>query len=403
MPNFVLDTKVLKGNEKLVLITLLRHDFGKSDNVWPSQVRIAALAGVSRKTVRDSLQRLLTLGAVSEAGRDGRNQVTYRINRADLEQLCQIEALSVSPRPGTIVPDDLEQLCQVTWNNYATKQTKQNKTENKNAPLGGTSPTDATTGGGSRNSIIDNSASLLDAGGEADLERESTSASHSIGNSAGSGASVGDGDLGFGLTSAHTSTDGDHQAPMPKVSTELLLPDGTLASDDFENLQPDIDGLILPMVIGEPLNTGELDRLVGLRGVAFCHMWAHWLPRKIARQYSIGKPVQKPTALYIHAIEAGYPVEPWWPEFDEKLHTVAARAESFKRAEGRARRAGSAVPEYSQEQIDECADAIATGRAELAMYPESLQPKIKDALTHRRLGEIVAEINAGNEVVELPF
>lgn len=119
------------------------------------------------------------------------------------------------------------------------------------------------------------------------------------------------------------------------------------------------------MLHGEHLKDADLDRLVVARGVAFCRLWQHWLPRKVAWYYDVKKePVTKPTALYVEAVRGGWKVDPSWPEFDEKRHTWAATAQAEQRRRKKYKARGANATEKERIQRDATDDTDANAEDE---------------------------------------
>jgi hypothetical protein len=137
------------------------------------------------------------------------------------------------------------------------------------------------------------------------------------------------------------------------INEYTLSPEGVPLDDDRDELFYEVEADILPRLYGEPFNPGDLEKLANEHGVAFCRMWAHWLERKIASEYK-RKPVKgvpSPTGLFTQAVREGWKVDPAWPQFDETLHTVAARKEYRKRQEARELKHG---PKPRVDEIEDC-------------------------------------------------
>lgn len=109
------------------------------------------------------------------------------------------------------------------------------------------------------------------------------------------------------------------------VNDALLTPEGLRASDDIDDLQCDAY-ILVGDVCGQwsPNTWPSLESLTRTHGVRYVAFWTRWLARKIADEYTRGRPVEKPTALLLKAIEGKWEVNPDWPEFNEELHTWKA-------------------------------------------------------------------------------
>ena len=171
-----------------------------------------------------------------------------------------------------------------------------------------------------------------------------------------------------------------------EINAALIRPDGFRASDDFDDLSYDLSNLILPMVVGQSLNKGDLDldKLVDKHGVRFCHFWAHWLPRKIADEYAKNRPVLSPTGLYRSAVEQGWTVNPKWAAFDEKRHTFAAREQYINRQLERNLKSSHA--KFTQVEVTKLADEVRKSQRQLAELPEHIRVSVRDEIA--RLQEI---------------
>jgi hypothetical protein len=393
VPNALIDSMAFDDTDKLVYVVLRRHAIGDKTDVWPSQVRIAALARKGRDSVRSSLHKLTEAGIVSEVGRDARKKATYRLH-------LDVDLSKVNLTQNRQVPD-LESPGNLTQNRHQADIAEHTNKKYASPRLASSSLSDAEmTSGESVDGTADSAASPEST---VPLEIEvNTSPGYDKGNAealptlpASNGRSnllqSRDGDAqdaedGFdfgppfewGPSSESTSRSdvageildeifGPDNDPEPQKSVEsaepehlygksvinklMLTPKGEQLTDDEDELRYEVEALILPGVYGEPFNPGDLDKLVAARGVPFCRMWIHWLGRKIASAYERGRPVSNPSGLYLRAVEQGWEVDPKWPQFNEVLHTVAAREEYRKRQEAeRKKRALSALPTLTRDE-----------------------------------------------------
>lgn len=264
VPNALIDSHALDDTDKLVYIVLKRHAIGK-DEVWPSQVRIAARARKSRKSVRCSLRKLTGAGIVQEVKRDGRGQVTYRLNLdVDLERIAQV--------PGTKCPGKSADLERNAHQAYSIENTKKADADSEITVgvLGDVKP------GGSN------------------------------GNESCSAYEGGPGTKCPGLSKK-------------QINDLLLTPDGKIPDDEPDALLCNLDGALL-MAGGKAFNRGVLDALVDEHGPRYCAFWTEWLLRKCAAEYEAGRIVKNPGGLYTEAVRGHWEVDPAWPEFNEKRH-----------------------------------------------------------------------------------
>lgn len=180
-------------------------------------------------------------------------------------------------------------------------------------------------------------------------------------------------------------------APRPlskaEINAAFVTPDGHRVSDSIDDLDCDLN-TTLARVYGEMLNRGTLETLVGKHGERQCALWAHWLPRKIADEYTKGRPVESPSGLYRKAVEQGWHVDPKWPEFDEERHILAAREQYIKRQ--LEIKLKSKHSKFTAADIRWLAEEVRKGERRLADVREDVQASVRDEMNH--LQEIDDEI-----------
>ncbi len=314
IPNALIDNPALSIRDKMVLIKLARHGYGKT-TVYPSQVEIAKSLGIRRETVKAALDSLTALGVVQPHGKGhSGKQETYTIDLASAANLTIQSAgyegpnLTVSPcKPDglTVQPDD----------SVGIKHKAEENELNNNADstLPSTLRRYADPGSPSRQYAC-----------PAQYEEPDDSVVR--------------------LTPA-----GPLGKSKAQINELLLTPDGKIALDSYDDLNYDLNSLTLPMLGSKWIPEPELTKLVDLRGVRYCSFWMSWLPRKIASEYAKGKPVNNPAGLYRRAVEQSWEVDPAWPTFDETQHTSAARA--YKKQDS-----DDAQPVYQPAPWDEVSD-----------------------------------------------
>ena len=260
IPNAIIDDPTICSRDKLVLCALIRHAYGKKVEVYPSQLRLTRLLGMNVKTVRAALKSLVRLDYITPRGhgRPGARE-TYRLNLSDRR---------VSTRPAAGQPP-----VQPVPSNNNKQENQWKKTPVATTDIGGTGEPDTST---------------MDPFGDALLYEGSVRSADRI-------------------TKA-------------QVNELKLTPLGFRVSGDYDDLDYDLNALWLPALGGNHLGKDALDKLVSLRGVEFCQLWAAWLPRKVAAEYARGRPVRSPAGLYRRAVEQGWEVDPSWPEFDDSKH-----------------------------------------------------------------------------------
>jgi hypothetical protein len=352
VPNWLFDSKALSSSEKLVAWGYHRSTYGSSTTTDASEKGISGAARLDPKTVSAAAARLRFLGVLEANGKRKDGRILYIVALHKPQALLEAEATGRESTPRVKLSDPRDLTPRVgresTPRGYgfdtqegteSTPTIKNSKSRTKT--LQDASPRSACS---SLSDAEMTSGESVDGDGTArsaappestvPSENEVNTRAEVIGNAelaplpASNGCSK--------LLQAETS-----RPPRPftkaEINAALICPDGFRARDGFEDLSYDLSNLILPMVVGQPLNKGDidLDKLVGGHGIEFCCFWAHWLPRKIAAVYERGGTVKNPTGLYRRAVEGHWEVDPTWPQFDEQRHTVAARAEYQKREEAR--------------------------------------------------------------------
>ncbi len=358
IPNAVTFDKTLSLSEFRTFAAILSYAYGDKTEAYPSQVTLKERLGMHRETVGLALKRLVGLGLIKRLRKTKDGQWVYKVRGLD--------HVGKSDTQG----DGKSDIAPV--GKSGTKQTKQKKTSKKEASprSAGASPSgaEATSGEsvhghgyGTADSAASPESAVPSIGQRAEL---ATPAGHNGRNTLLSRDDDAQDEFGFGPRSeSEPSSDSaprddadaildevfgkgsDHtpqksaERPYSKraINELMLSPEGVPLDDDRDELFYEVEAVTLPSVYGEPFNPGDLDKLITDRGVAFCRMWAHWLPRKIADKYAKDsvKGVPSPTGLYTQAVREGWKVDPAWPQFDETLHTVAAREACRKREEAR--------------------------------------------------------------------
>jgi hypothetical protein len=342
VPNWIFDSAVLTSKQKLVAWGLHRRCYGSSTSTDASVNGIAKAARLDRKTVSRAVEALVELEVLVPDGPrpDGLSQ-PYKLALERPPKLVELERANAAkttrdgdftpkgtvPTPGDSTPHPWGNGTQGGWGFHtqedgdSTPNLKSSKSRVKttedSASLALASATDRPSSGGGGFGIGQSAASAANA------EPDVTASPEALGHGQEPKATL------------PASPGSQYIAPRSRaeINAAFLTPEGLRVSDDPDDLECHAN-TTLAWVCGEPLIRGSLDALATY-GVERCAMWAHWLPRKIADEYSKGRPVGSPSGLYRSAVEGGWEVDPKWPEFDEQRHTVAARAEARKRQEAR--------------------------------------------------------------------
>jgi hypothetical protein len=216
----------------------------------------------------------------------------------------------------------------------------------------------------------------------------------------------------FGIT--RSDPEPERQFTKAEVNALFLTPEGERVNDDGYELRYDLVNDVLPLVYGESFNRPEdLDTLIADRGVKLCRLWMHWLPRKIAHRYANGKDVENPTGLYIKAVRGRWQVDPSWPQFDETLHTVAAREEYRKRQEAQRLKHGPKAPvpgtNYTEDDVNRFAEEVRKGERKVIHLIMQLQGPVLRRLDEMALAQVEAKeteatfVNAAKPATDLDF
>jgi hypothetical protein len=377
IPNALIDNPYLNLRDKMVLIKLASHAYGDKKTANPSQVGISKCLKIKRSTASAALDSLTALEIIRPhgKGRCGKKE-TFTI---DLDR-----AANLSKRG----PGNLPKRGPLPARLRTIKQTAGTKQSNKTLASNAAPATEVTAGEGVDGLGSAGSAAspvtAATSNGEVDLGHNGRSTllqSHDIADEI--------------LDEVFGEPTPRRQYTKREINDLLLTPEGLRVDSDAYELEYDLSNVYLPMVCGEPLNRGEFDKLVAEQGVEFCRLWMHWLSRKIADCYRQGKPVKKPTALYIKAVLGRWQVDPAWPQFDEELHTVAAWAEAHKRQEARGPKAPVPGTSYAQNDVNRFADEVRSGERKLIYLPMQLQGPVRT-----RLDELY---DAEAEAEEIPF
>jgi hypothetical protein len=257
VPNLVLDSKVLKANDKLVLCGLIRRDYRQDGIVWPSRVGLSKDLGLDRGTVSSSLGRLEQLGIAEEISRDGRGQVKYQLHLDRLPTWgngTQVPA-GISPGDLLVYPHQEDRI----------KQTYQDKTAR-----------DVT-------SAIDSN-----------VEPEQSD----NGNELQTALRNGPGDIPAGLQSRS------------EIHKRRLAPDGTPYDDCDENVYTVAKDAVT-VAGGEPFNPKRLGELVDAFGEARVWFQARWFLRRLG---ALKEPPKKVTPYFIKCVVEDFAVNPNWPK-----------------------------------------------------------------------------------------
>jgi hypothetical protein len=425
-PNWLYDSEDLTGNEKLVALGYHRSAYG-SDTTTTASVRgIACKTGLDKRTVKAITARLLELGLIVPKGprKDGyaKKHDVALTKPASLEGRGRV---STTPTRGSV-----QHPLEGQYNTHI----KSSKNIRHFPRSAGSSLSDTKEASGES---IHGSAASPESAVPSEIEVSTSPDVHGNGNAAELATRPGhngankllsrDADaqdeFGFGPRSesepAPPRDDADEILdealdPTPQKSAEperpynkrtineyMLSPEGVPLDDDRDELFYEVEAVTLPSVYGEPFNPGDLDKLIADRGVSFCRMWAHWLPRKIANEYK-RKPVRgvpSPTGLYAEAVRKGWKVDPSWPQFDETLHTVKAREQFEKRMAvcnaGDISRGFIPGTTYTQDDVNRFAEEVLRGECEV----RNLLPNMRTPV-RRKVDELE---KAALEAEELPF
>lgn len=333
VPNELINHLGLTANQKLVLIKHVSEQF-KTRAKPDSERKASKSLRLSRGTYSDATVELQELGVLEPHGKGGsRKQEAYTVH---LERLSSLpdrpstgsNGVPVGRRPNrqtgpiqsqSAGSNGVPVSAKLAQTEYHAEEQRRQTQEHRSAALNGSSLTDVSVEGMDGDAV------------DGVVQPACPAASPSEASTKGKGISE---------PEARLPASEGPQASRParpwtnaELNAGFVRPDGYRASDDFDDLDCDLNN-VLAMLYGEPLNRGTLDKLAAKHEVRRCALWAHWLPRKIASMYAT-KPVAKPTALYVCAVEEGWQVDSKWPEFDEMRHTAAAREEYHKRMEAR--------------------------------------------------------------------
>lgn len=398
VPNELINHTSLTPAEKLVLIKHLSEGF-KTKTRPDSERKASRRLGVSRKTYSGATSQLVKLGLLQADGTGGpRRQETYRVhlerlgglsvacstgsNEVPVRTRRKLQTGSkVSQATGSIEVPDLSQLAQIRAT--AEEQRKPNEEDGSAAPEG--SSLTRASAVSEANGIADDDFDfgLVSSADSAASPREP---SHSLDKGphepeASESASSGPQHV------ASTSVLPTRSFTKAEINAAFIRPDGYRVSSDFDDLTYDLN-VTLAEAHGQMLNKGDVDiaRLVERHGIERCALWAHWLLRKIADEYSKGRPVKSPTGLYRRAVEGEWQVDPNWPEFDELLHTTTAAAEEKKRKAERIVYSASPLKTYTTKEISTLAEAVNEGHLKTSTLPASVQSRV--AAECNRLREV---------------
>lgn len=265
IPNALIDNPNVCARDKLVLLKVASHAYGKSVVAYPSQAAIADSLGYRRETVRAALASLAGLGVLRPHG-EGRQGKQERFT-IDLDRAANLTIQSPgnlttqSPSPGDSV---------------AINKTAELRLENK-------TPADS-----SEPPAI-----------KARVERGDIDG-RSYGN----------------CSAAQGPDDSVVRFTNRQINELMLTPNLKLPDDEPDALFCNLD-LELGLAGGKVFNRKVLEELVALRGDRFVAFWTSWLLRKIAAEYEAGRPVTNPSGLFTEAVRGGWKVDQRWPEFDE--------------------------------------------------------------------------------------
>ena len=269
IPNALIDNPNLCIRDKMVLIKLASHAYGKKRSAYPSQVKVAKCLGIQRETVKAALDSLTALGIVRPhgKGRQGK-QETFTIDLDRAANLTAHPTGNLTAHPTT--PDGSSDI-------NKTEQIRQEK-ENANPEVTSEIRGDAEPQG--HEEI-----------GSALLYTEHAGLAAMFSAQA---------DLLAGLTPE-------------QIRDCRIAPDGTSAFD----VCADADAWLLAKSVveeyaeGEPFNPGELDKLCDEYGNEAVWFHAKWFPRRIG---ALKSQPNKPTAYFIDCVRKDHPVNPTWPK-----------------------------------------------------------------------------------------
>lgn len=273
IPNALIDNPALCIRDKMILIKLARHGYGKT-TVYPSQVRIAKCLGVRRETVKAALDSLIALGPIRAHGKGHQGkQETFTIDLEKAANLTTQSSTNMTDYPaGNLTtqssgPDDSSGMNK--------KQSKKN---------------------------LNNKAAESDAASDA---------GHPV------VPALTPVRQGFACSAQDEEPDDSvGRFSRVEINGRLLTPSGKLP--DVEGLEADLAG-VLAIGESEP-DSRQLEKLADEHGAEYCAFWASWLLRKIAAEFEASRPVENAAGLFRRAVEQRWEVDPSWPEFDESRY-----------------------------------------------------------------------------------